>query len=296
MASGLGVVDFLYEEDFTDFKWCDVNVKDQVQRELNGGLPASEYLVNDMENIKMFSDPLRCQEARNDTLLIIVKTGADRIERRNAYRATLSRIKSRAGWNIQTVFVMGHHGNNINTLIEENKKYMDMIIGDFRDHYYNNSYKLIYAMKTAMNFCSEVPFLLSLDDDYIINIDNVIRYVSGRVKDEKLYAGWRMYGEPYRYRFNKFGLTLKEYPYNLFPPFITGGMVFWSPLAVKEFYTAMKYCKMHKFDDVWMGILAYLLDYHPQSLPEANVHRNYLRYLNSNTSQPTDLRTDARNN
>ncbi|CAD5229664.1 unnamed protein product [Bursaphelenchus okinawaensis] len=272
----LGLSDFLFQDAFVTFNYTNVDVQVAVANELQGHSPLLKSYVNDMENLRLHSGHLRCDND-NNTLMIVIKSAPDRELRREAYRVAFSKINLiRRPWTVELFFVSGHYDNNIDELVRENDKHKDMIIGDFYDNYYNNTYKLMYTMKSAIEYCgSNVPFVISMDDDYVINLDNIVDYIQNATQtNDRLYSGWRMYGTPFRFRYNKFYISLSEYPYDIFPPFISGGLVFMSPQTVKEFYISMKYCKKLKFDDVYLGVLAHLLDIHPLHVPSAMVRRN----------------------
>ncbi|CAD5229663.1 unnamed protein product [Bursaphelenchus okinawaensis] len=268
-----GFTDFFWEVDFSScFKWSDIDVRDEVVKELTGQKASKNYM-NDIEKFKLHSEQYKC-DLNKTSLLILIKSAPDRVERRNAYRRTLSTINLHMKWKVRTLFVLGHYDNQLESVTTENKFYKDMIIGDFVDNYYNNTYKMVYSIKTAYEYCGEVPYLVSMDDDYMISIPNLIEYLNKHTKNEQLYAGYRVDSSPFRLRFQRYAISLDEYPYNLYPPYITGGLVIYTPQAVKEFYIAIKYLKLFKFDDIYAGIIAYYLGYNPQMLSTVPITRD----------------------
>ncbi|CAD5234133.1 unnamed protein product [Bursaphelenchus xylophilus] len=271
----IGFTDFFFERNFNSgFRWANVDVRRKVVDELTGHNLSSEGYINDLSTFKLHSSQFKC-DYNKTSLLIIIKSAPDRIDRRNAYRRTLLKVKTYQKWRVRTIFVLGLEGNKVNRVVSEAKAFGDIVVGDFLDHYFNNTYKLVYSIKTAREYCDETPYLISLDDDYMISIPNIINYLSKHTKNEQLYAGWRIDSSPFRLRFQRFSVSLKEYPYSLYPPYITGGMVIFTPQAVKEFYAAIKYLRFFKFDDVYAGIIAYFLGYSPQMLATTPVSREY---------------------
>jgi hypothetical protein len=47
----------------------------------------------------------------------------------------------------------------------------------------------------------------------------------------------------------------------MFPLYITGGCVIYSPLAIQEFYIAAQYLKLFRFDDVYEGLCLFILKF-----------------------------------
>ena len=84
---------------------------------------------------------------------------------------------------------------------------------------------------------------------------------------EYLYAGHVVFDPPVRDKFSKFFVSLDEYKYNRFPPFINAGAYVMSNKAVRKFYLASYFVKQFRFDDVYLGILAkkcYIKPYHSE--------------------------------
>ena len=61
---------------------------------------------------------------------------------------------------------------------------------------------------------------------------------------------------PIRDRFSKWFVSIEEYPYNRFPPFINAGAYVISIKTLRTLYIASQFVKPFRFDDVYLGILA----------------------------------------
>jgi len=256
-----GCLEFLRTSDFQQFQWetCENNT---IKHENLNHSACME--------IRALTQPTCDWLDHERSVLIIVKSAPNRIERRQAYRQTLSLVHQLNGHRIRTVFVMGREKDeefNRSLLQDESTIHKDMLIGDFVDGYFNNTLKYMHSLKFAQSYCSEnnSTFLVLLDDDYMVNLDNLISLISKHQLDEKLYMGTRMNSSPFRLAFTKFRVSIREYPFNAFPPYISGGCVLYSPRAVKDFYSVAQTLKLFRFDDVFAGIVAYYLDYEPQS-------------------------------
>ncbi|KAI6191288.1 Hexosyltransferase [Aphelenchoides bicaudatus] len=280
-----GYGDFIRETGFQHFKWPPyVDVRNQVVRELNG--LQSEFLhYNQWTDFQPLVQPT-CKKnwlTRKKSVLIAIKTGPNRVERRNAYRKTLSTVRQLNGYRIRTVFVMGHQANEpfVGSALEaEAALHQDMLVADFQDSYFNNTYKFMHSLKLARWHCfpnSSVipPFLVLLDDDYLIRLDNLLNLLNKHQPNEQLYMGERWDTSPFRLTYRKFRVSIEEYPFDVYPPYIGGGCVVLSPQAIREFYLAAQHLKMFRFDDVYAGIIAYYLGYEAQSNPHILDHKNW---------------------
>lgn len=79
-----------------------------------------------------------------------------------------------------------------------------------------------------------------------------------------LYAGFlRDYVHPGRILMTKWYITRKEYAYNKYPRFITGGAMLMTHKTVKHMHYVSYFTKAFKFDDVYIGILARKLGIEP---------------------------------
>ena len=92
-------------------------------------------------------------------------------------------------------------------------------------------------------------------------------YLRNNVSEKEyntLYAGYVFQNEsPIRDQLSKWFISLNDYPYSKYPPFVLTGFVFLSNKSLKLFYLASKMVEVFKFDDVYIGILAYKLNIKP---------------------------------
>lgn len=57
--------------------------------------------------------------------------------------------------------------------------------------------------------------------------------------------------------YSKWYLSLEEYPYHLFPPYVTAGAFVLSDSALKDIYYGSFFVKRFKFDDVFLGLVIF---------------------------------------
>jgi hypothetical protein len=71
---------------------------------------------------------------------------------------------------------------------------------------------------------------------------------------------------------SKWYISLQDYPYNKFPPYASAGFYLMSQQSSRLFYVASKLVKRFKFDDIYMGILAYKLGVTPMHMNNVYYH------------------------
>ncbi|XP_076320877.1 beta-1,3-galactosyltransferase brn-like [Tachypleus tridentatus] len=73
---------------------------------------------------------------------------------------------------------------------------------------------------------------------------------------DSLYAGYVFDTSPMRHKPSKWYITLKEYPFSRYPPYVTAGTYVLSFPALYDMYYTSLYTKHFRFDDVFLGIVA----------------------------------------
>lgn len=70
--------------------------------------------------------------------------------------------------------------------------------------------------------------------------------------------------KPKRWRFSKWYVSTSEYPFSWYPPYITAATVLLSKDTLEKFYYASHFLPIFRFDDIYLAILAYILQIESQ--------------------------------
>uniref|UniRef100_A0A183C8A6 SSD domain-containing protein n=1 Tax=Globodera pallida TaxID=36090 RepID=A0A183C8A6_GLOPA len=219
-----GLSDHFFETPIDQFRWSDVDVREQVIRDLLGPHLSNTNLRTDQSSAlinpwpHLFPHPLIEPNCRQNLLnqkrsvLIIVKSAPDRLERRDAVRATYGALKryppasadgraedAGASFRLRTIFVLGRPPNTaapasaaaqMDALEREAAAHGDLLVGDFADTYFNNTLKFVHSVRFARHHCAPlgnpVPYTLLLDDDYLLfpwNLIAELQSADGRAED-----------------------------------------------------------------------------------------------------------------
>lgn len=175
-------------------------------------------------------------------------------------------------------------------LDEEASANGDVVQADFIDAYYNNTIKTMVGMKWIVNHCSNAQFAFFVDDDYYVSMKNLLKFIRDpfakpkpepsdnsirsalrsverhvpKTFDGRLYGGYVFpHSSPMRHKTSKWYVSLDEYPYSHFPPYVTAGAFVLSREAFRDMYFASLYTKHFRFDDIYLAILAKKVDITP---------------------------------
>ncbi|ODM96501.1 Beta-1,3-galactosyltransferase brn [Orchesella cincta] len=170
---------------------------------------------------------------------------------------------------------------------KESKAHKDIVRIDTVDSYSNNTFKTMMGIRWASEICTDFEYALLVDDDMYISIKNLLLFIEspatypdgyaedsdsetiGQIVDaNRLFAGKVLFTKPIRQRigsYSKWYLSLEEYPYNYFPRYMPAAAVIMSKQVVEDFYYASYYTKHFRFDDVFLGIMAYKMNIIPFS-------------------------------
>lgn len=148
---------------------------------------------------------------------------------------------------------------------EEQLVHGDILQQSFIDFYYNNTYKTLMGLKFAARFCPSAKFFLFVDDDYHVGVANLLKLLLGVQNNASdLYLGYRFFTHVMRHHWSRYRLSLSEFPYITFPPYITAGAYVMSAKSVEDFHLAAQFVRPFRFDDVFMGIIAKKLGVRPR--------------------------------
>lgn len=152
----------------------------------------------------------------------------------------------------------------------ENKNFKDLVQQNFYDTYFNNTLKAVMGLTWVHTYCSNAHYYLFIDDDYFVNPKLMVKFLRENVTKadlENLYAGYVFpNSSPMRHLISKWYISLEEYPYSKFPPYVSAGCYILSQKSVRSFYIASKLVPLFRFDDIYLGILAKKLEIKPMHI------------------------------
>ena len=293
----LGLFTHMLEKDLDEFRYpLKVDVRIALDSLYNDQKSAKNIDINKQNYTFIHKADQTCtpiKNVKNDEqiyvkpyLVILVKSKYNHFEQRDAIRRTWG--KSDEFKLIRTVFLIGlpdpqeerektlnsnDQSSSTDKLESENEKYKDLIQQNFFDTYYNNTIKTFMGIRWINEYCQNAKFYLFIDDDFYLNPNLLMRFLIDKISEsmlDTLYAGFVFpNSSPMRHKFSKWYISLQDYPYHKFPPFVAAGCYILSRKSAEMFFLASKLIEFFKFDDIYMGLLAHKLDikpYHMESV------------------------------
>lgn len=199
-------------------------------------------------------------KSNQSKLLIVVKSYVGNFEQRLAIRRTWGKTTERG---IQVIFVVGCQGYTQSLLQHECELYQDIVQGLFTDTYNNNIFKTMATYQWIVQFCSNVDYAFLTDDDYFVNVDNIMNYIGaeGYSISKNVMYGYRIkWRRPFRSPASRWYVPHDEYSNFYWPPYLVGGAILTNIDVIKKMNIAFSYVKHVHIDDAYIGIVANLLE------------------------------------
>ncbi|XP_071104955.1 beta-1,3-galactosyltransferase 5-like isoform X2 [Haliotis cracherodii] len=170
-----------------------------------------------------------CHSNPYPLLLVLVMTMHDHVEEREAIRDTWGSVVKTKKWgdsdiheNTMILFLLGKPDNNSKSdlIRQENEVHHDIVEADFRESYYNLTYKVLMGYKWAKQFCPAAKYILKVDEDTFINMAALVKILG--TLDLKNTVMGPYFETAAVERGGKHQLGKEGYPFNFYPPHVKG--------------------------------------------------------------------------
>uniref|UniRef100_A0A4D5RUH4 Hexosyltransferase n=1 Tax=Ixodes scapularis TaxID=6945 RepID=A0A4D5RUH4_IXOSC len=147
---------------------------------------------------------------------------------------------SRYNWSIVFFLGLARDAKTMDMILEEAAHNGDIVIFPYMDTYRNLTYKYVYGMKWTMDNCPSAKYIVKMDDDIVLNLYKLLRYIDQRTESEKPAfhcCVWE--GMPVlRHTMSPWYLSEKLYPPNVFPTYCSGSTVIFRSSILRPLYNA----------------------------------------------------------
>ncbi|KAK7084448.1 hypothetical protein SK128_009810, partial [Halocaridina rubra] len=244
----------------------------------------------DLKEVTYIVNSAVCDNSQNEILLLyLVFSHPSHWELRDAHRRHSS-WKTLQELGARRVFLLadgsqisqeGYPAVPMTTVLKESAKYRDVVVGSFRDHYRNLTYKHAMALSWANQFCPNAHYIFKMDDDIMVDIWGIQKLLkSGLVADrsgviqlldpqrehkgDKLLdhegtwaAGLVQMGLRPQRKKSKWKVTRSEFPGHIYPTYLSGWAYLITQPAASAILTAASNNTPFWIDDVYItGVLA----------------------------------------
>ena len=190
-------------------------------------------------------------------MIFIVKSFSGNFGQRMAIRNTYGNVKS---IRMKTIFVLGYT-KEMQTLVDfESEIYQDILQFTLIDLYTNLVYNTIFSIAWLIDRNIKTQFVHFVDDDRLVNTINVYDVALANIAttDVKMIGHQLLFSAPDRHRSEKCYISVDEYEYDLYPPYLIGGTILTNMQVVKILSRSIPYIKIIHIEDTFIGIIAKL--------------------------------------
>lgn len=233
-------------------------------QQLQGNVPPDIQPVNGYKYKFLLRNDHKCDVTDSkDTiqLLFVIKSALQNFNSRDVIRQTWGSETRFSDVMIKTVFLVGDEVDAPHMQVrlrKESNSHKDIIQGSFIDSYYNNTIKTMMGQHWAYHNCASANYFFFVDDDYYVSTRNMLRFLkdpknypkylqsfvanAGIDQQANLYAGYVFpSSSPKRFVLSKWYVSLEEYPFSQYPPYVTAGAYVLSRKSLETLYFAGLY-------------------------------------------------------
>ena len=224
-------------------------------------IPKSEYYraqpkpVNSWTYPVLFNNKDLCKEQNNQKvfLLAVVFTAPSNKKVRDDVRDTWGALMKSSS-DVRMSFILGKtfNANDMGDLLAEAKHHQDMIVFDFWDHYEYLAVKSMMSFTWANQFCPNVDFVLKVDDDILLNMHAMIKNLRHHQQNATHHVIGHDVGNRIVYRKTSWRVPIDQYPFGLFPSYMTGPAYIMTSYAVSRVVETSRRVPLVRLEDVYV--------------------------------------------
>lgn len=188
-------------------------------------------------------------------IIFIVKSYVLNFGQRIAIRRTWGGVTALRS---KTLFIVGYL-DDIDHLVQlESNNYKDIVQLNLPDLYENVVYKTIYSFLWLSHVNINAEFIHFVDDDRLVNPINIYDLASNNIHSADLVmVGYKLeFSKPHRNKNSKTYISLDDYPFLFYPPYIIGGTILTNFKTVLLLANAVAFTKVIPIEDAYIGIVA----------------------------------------
>ncbi|KAK7496159.1 hypothetical protein BaRGS_00012569, partial [Batillaria attramentaria] len=202
----------------------------------------------------------RTHDGGHVRLLVYVHAAPANFKKRQSIRQTWGDQDVLRRYNATLVFIMGSLVDKpklMDLVRMESDRYGDIVQEDFVDSYRNLTYKAVAGLKWAATYCSKAVYILKSDDDILINLHQLVKYIRNVVEPQHghknviLCNQW-MRMKIIREKKSKWYIPEEEFPGEYFPPYCSGSAFLLSGDMARAMYEASLVTPFFWVDDYYI--------------------------------------------
>lgn len=202
-----------------------------------------------------------CQRHPNLAVLAVVHSAIPNIRKRHIIRRSWGRLHANNTYNILVRFFLGKSNFEATNrkVIEESRRFGDIVVQDFMDSYRNLTLKSMSWMKWIVKNCPQPRYVLKVDDDMMVDVFKFRKFIEKLDKEngtrESIFCKLRAKEPVLRHR-NKWYVSKTEFFNSTYPNYCPGIAVIFDRLLIDKLNAASHHVPFFWIDDVYFtGLL-----------------------------------------
>ncbi|KAI1280919.1 Beta-1,3-galactosyltransferase 2 [Halotydeus destructor] len=203
--------------------------------------------------------PLFCDTDKGAAidLMVVVTSAVTHFEAREAIRKTWGAFAVERGSLLLFLLGSSLDATVQDQVYREEGQYNDILQGSFIDDYYNLTLKTISLMRWVNSTCSQVKYVLKVDDDMFVNMQMMVDFSETRTFNKAIIGKLARKWKPHREAASKWYVPQSAFNGTMYPNFATGpAYMFTGDAAQQLLETSLALTPIY-LEDVYMtGIVA----------------------------------------
>lgn len=171
---------------------------------------------------------------------------------------------------IRLLFLVGRDGYSESDRIvrNESRKYGDIVYADFKESYRNLTRKMLIALKWVSVYCSDVDFVMKVDEDVFVNVPQLAAELHNRPYGIKGSVYGNINLNSIVHRKGKWAVSRDEFPLTHYPSYASGNSYVISGNMIPRMFMISEYMPYMPIEDAFItGCLARIVDAKVLSVP-----------------------------
>ncbi|XP_052070511.1 beta-1,3-galactosyltransferase brn-like isoform X1 [Mytilus californianus] len=250
------------KKEFHHFDFVYSNLSSIIAEIEKTGTTSTQPLNNLTSSYRLLRNPRQKQCQSNSCLTVdiiyLVKSAVLNFSQRKAIRETWGKD---GDIRIITIFILGY-SESLQSFIEtESIIHGDILQFDMQDIYDNLVYKTVFSIAWLCDSNINTKYVHFVDDDRIINSKNLLKLALNNLHQfEMKMIGYKAnFEKPYRNKSSKWYISVTDYEFDVWPPYIIGGTMITNLQVIKTLREGIPFSRVIRIEDAYIGILARLL-------------------------------------
>lgn len=247
---------------FLSFEHPMINVRQIVDEIESYGFSSAQPFNNITKRYSVIKDPSKTfcdyNSCKMFDMVYVVKSYIANFAQRVAIRKTWGSDKT---LRLKTIFVVGYSKDIQKYIDIESNTYQDLLQFTMVDNYQNLVYKTVFSIIWLNDRKIKTHYVHFVDDDRLVNTFLLHKFAVNSITetDTKMIGHQLLLRMPFRDRSSKYYISIDEYPYDFWPPYLIGGTILTNMKVVKKMALGIPYVKIIHMEDAFIGILSKLL-------------------------------------